>query len=109
MTIQEPLTLQDRTNYSKGYLPVAPLLEFFTARMKRWQQQNGNSNAVGIEHGGTIKEFCTVHGMHDKQYYRLIHVTWVSPIVIDRVCCRLGVHPIDVYGNDWTNDERLFE
>lgn len=62
-------------------LPPAPLLSM-------WEE--GTSNTVVAEACGTTRNAV-----------RRWHENGVHPVVADRVCARLGLHPADVWGDDW--------
>lgn len=98
----------DRRAYKRGYLLAAPLLEFVELRLSRYLAEHGNSDSEGRRIASGLTEFCVAHGLNDNHIYRLRRRDWVVPDTADTICCRLGIHPIQIYGNLWTDDGRLF-
>lgn len=41
-------------------------------------------------------------GVCDRTLYRLMRATDVSYLVADRMACRLGVHPSDLWPREWS-------
>lgn len=75
------MTRTRRKRLSSLSLPPGPLLSM-------WEE--GTSSTVVAEACGTTRSSI-----------RRWQETGLNPIVADRVCARLGLHPADVWGDDW--------
>lgn len=64
-------------------LPAAPLVEFLEQRAK---------------HAGSRSEFYESLGLNCNGWNRR---KYVSESLLDRICCHLGVHPTQIYGDKW--------
>jgi transcriptional regulator with XRE-family HTH domain len=70
-----------RTDVSR--LPAQPLIEYLRRRAQEAECRSQFYEDLGL----------TPQGWHRRKY--------VSESLLDRICCQLGIHPSEIYGDDY--------
>lgn len=93
----------DKHHFCRGHLDAEPLLRFLERQVKA--EMHVADTPDPMTHQTGIQGFYEVHGLSHRQIYRLRKSGWVTPDAADKICCKLGLHPIHIYGTDWTSGQ----
>lgn len=80
------LPAQPIKDYLRGLFPYDP-------RAGGWT----HNNIHGIDAAGAAKHL----GYTRRHIQRLFSADEISVSVADHFCCRMGMHPWEIYGDDW--------
>lgn len=87
----------DREKYGTATLPAAPLHSLIQRTADKIAAETESEKAVRV----TTNSVARLLGMNGRTFARLMQSTDVRIQTADRICCRLGVHPMEIWGNEW--------